>query len=71
MLLLGDCQSLKAFMLYARRFCLQGLIAWLLIFRPICKRESWAQHASTQPPDSGLKFVAQSYNVGSVLLLVG
>jgi hypothetical protein len=43
--------------------------SWLLIFRPICKRESWAQHASTQPPGSDFKFVSRSYNVGSVLLL--
>jgi hypothetical protein len=43
---------------------------WLLIFRMFCKRESWAQHASTQPPYSGFKFVARSYNAGSVLLLV-
>ena len=34
--------------------------SWLLIFRSICKRESWAQHASTQPPGSGFKFVAES-----------
>ena len=47
-------------MLYARMKSQQGFETWLLIFRLICKRESWAQHASTQPPGSGFKFVARS-----------
>jgi hypothetical protein len=50
----------KARMLYARMKSQPGLDWWLSIFRSICKRESWVQHASTQPPNSGLKFVAES-----------
>jgi hypothetical protein len=57
--------------LYARMKSQRGYETWLLIFRMFCKRESWAQHASTQPPDSGFHRVDGAYNAGSVLLLSG
>jgi hypothetical protein len=57
-------------LLYARMKGQQEVETWLLIFRVFCKRKSWAQHASTQPPGSGFTRVDGAYNAGSVLLLV-
>jgi hypothetical protein len=66
-----DRRLQKDRVLYARMKSQPGFETWLLMFRLFCKHKPWIQHASTQPPSSGLKFVARSYNVGSVLLLVG